>query len=342
MRALRRQRSDAVSPWSVRSAFQDLLRVTHSSPLPSPLGQVLGVADEDLELYRLILGRTPLSLAQLAGMTSLSGGEAAAPLQRLIAAGAVARVGMEHERYHARHPQIAFGDRLGMLRRLLTEAGNEVAHLADLAADRAGDHVEERLIGLELVREGLVELLDSARSTIAVVARPEVALPWAGMTGRGLGTRTVWPDHPEVVEGLVPPQPAATATSARAAAVLPSCGLVIVDDQAALVVSLPNGSPVDAVLHRHPGTVAACTALFESIWRSARPVWPLPTTAGDLTEADRVLLGMLHLGLTDATVANRLSISVRTVGRRLEELMRRLDSRTRFQAGVEAARRGWL
>lgn len=34
--------------------------------------------------------------------------------------------------------------------------------------------------------------------------------------------------------------------------------------------------------------------------------------------------------------------SMRTVGRRVERILARLDAATRFQAGAQAARRNWL
>ena len=41
-------------------------------------------------------------------------------------------------------------------------------------------------------------------------------------------------------------------------------------------------------------------------------------------------------------IARKLGISLRTVRRRMAELMSDLGADTRFQAGVEAVRRGWL
>ena len=43
-----------------------------------------------------------------------------------------------------------------------------------------------------------------------------------------------------------------------------------------------------------------------------------------------------------AAVARNLGLSLRTVRRRIAALMNDLGVDTRFQAGVEAARRGWL
>jgi DNA-binding CsgD family transcriptional regulator len=54
------------------------------------------------------------------------------------------------------------------------------------------------------------------------------------------------------------------------------------------------------------------------------------------------LLTMLAAGMTDDGIARQLRVSARTVQRRVSELMEDLGARNRFQAGVQAARRGLL
>jgi DNA-binding NarL/FixJ family response regulator len=61
-----------------------------------------------------------------------------------------------------------------------------------------------------------------------------------------------------------------------------------------------------------------------------------------LSPTDRHLLRLLADGLTDEAAAKRLGISARTVRRIMADLMDRLGAESRFEAGVEAARRGWL
>ncbi|WP_084724905.1 LuxR C-terminal-related transcriptional regulator [Streptacidiphilus melanogenes] len=63
---------------------------------------------------------------------------------------------------------------------------------------------------------------------------------------------------------------------------------------------------------------------------------------GGPTDLERELLALLAQGLTDATVAKRLNMSLRTERRMVAELMRRLGASGRFEAGVKAARRRWI
>ena len=57
---------------------------------------------------------------------------------------------------------------------------------------------------------------------------------------------------------------------------------------------------------------------------------------------DRDLLKLLLLGLTDAAAGAQLGISVRTVQRRVAELMEAAGVTTRIQLGAEAVRRDWV
>jgi DNA-binding NarL/FixJ family response regulator len=60
------------------------------------------------------------------------------------------------------------------------------------------------------------------------------------------------------------------------------------------------------------------------------------------TRAERELLTLLAAGATHETVAHRLDIPLRTTRRRIAALMKQLGAVSPFQAGAEAARRGWL
>ena len=61
-----------------------------------------------------------------------------------------------------------------------------------------------------------------------------------------------------------------------------------------------------------------------------------------LDERDRRILSLLTVGASDQVVARQLGVSVRTVERRVRYLTEHLGAATRFQAGVQAVRRGWV
>jgi DNA-binding NarL/FixJ family response regulator len=54
------------------------------------------------------------------------------------------------------------------------------------------------------------------------------------------------------------------------------------------------------------------------------------------------LLRQLASGAKDEQIARTMGLSLRTIRRRIADLMIELGADTRFQAGAEAVRRGWL
>ncbi len=108
------------------------------------------------------------------------------------------------------------------------------------------------------------------------------------------------------------------------------------------VLPEPLGFADEPRVHvRQRSVVAALTMWFESMWASAAPVPELED--GDISlDGRQFLLEQLMAGATDEVIARKLGIGLRTVRRRIAGLMVELGVDTRFQAGVEAVRRGWL
>ena len=93
-------------------------------------------------------------------------------------------------------------------------------------------------------------------------------------------------------------------------------------------------------LVRQRGWVEAMILWFEAVWEKVSPYTPATgRSAGDLRT---FLLQQLAAGAQDEQIARRLGVSLRTVRRRVADLMAELGADSRFQAGVEAAKRGWL
>lgn len=95
---------------------------------------------------------------------------------------------------------------------------------------------------------------------------------------------------------------------------------------------------------RHPAMVEMATMLFDLLWERAVTV---PGLEGAMLPAERaaarrLLLEELARGAKDEQIARELGLSLRTVRRRVAEVLDELGAGSRFQAGVEAVRRGWL
>lgn len=108
------------------------------------------------------------------------------------------------------------------------------------------------------------------------------------------------------------------------------------------VLPEPLGFADEPRVHvRQRSVVSALTLWFELLWSRAAPVPELES--GHVRPDERqFLLEQLMAGVTDEVIARKLGIGLRTVRRRISALMTELGVDTRFQAGVEAVRRGWL
>ncbi|GAA1922819.1 helix-turn-helix domain-containing protein [Nocardioides lentus] len=95
------------------------------------------------------------------------------------------------------------------------------------------------------------------------------------------------------------------------------------------------------LLVRQLSVVQACALLFDTWWERALPV---PELDRGVARPDlrRFVVQQLAAGVQDEQIARTLGVSLRTVRRRIADLMIDLGADSRFQAGVEAARRGWL
>jgi DNA-binding CsgD family transcriptional regulator len=119
--------------------------------------------------------------------------------------------------------------------------------------------------------------------------------------------------------------------------------MIIIDREIALVPINPVDTGQGALEVHSPGVVTALHLLFEQVWESATPFGEVPKSTDEgLEPLERELIRLLATGHTDETVGRKLGLSVRTVRRLMSDLTQRLGASSRFQAGAEAARRGWL
>ncbi|MFI6179756.1 LuxR C-terminal-related transcriptional regulator [Nonomuraea sp. NPDC051191] len=121
--------------------------------------------------------------------------------------------------------------------------------------------------------------------------------------------------------------------------------LIIGDRRQALVPQAPGETM--PVLLVHAGTVLdALVATFDVFWERALPrrtAWRNNGTDDTRpTQQEITILRHLARGATEQQIATTLTISKRTVIRRIQQLMDRAGVDTRFQLALHAARAGWL
>jgi DNA-binding CsgD family transcriptional regulator len=99
----------------------------------------------------------------------------------------------------------------------------------------------------------------------------------------------------------------------------------------------PTSPPL---LVRQPSLVAVCTAWFDQLWAGAVSVHGYADGVDNRTRDQ--LVHLLAQGAKDEQIARLLGVSLRTVRRRIASVLLELGAESRFQAGVESVRAGWL
>ncbi len=115
------------------------------------------------------------------------------------------------------------------------------------------------------------------------------------------------------------------------------CRMVIIDEAVAVAAGQGAAGRGGAMVVEEPVLVQGLLCLFEATWAAC--VGATPDTP---TLDERSLLERMAAGSTDEAIARRLGISDRQVRRRIANLLQRLGVSSRFAAGAEAVRRGWL
>ncbi|NUS55379.1 MAG: helix-turn-helix transcriptional regulator [Streptomycetaceae bacterium] len=212
----------------------------------------------------------------------------------------------------------------------------------------------EQLVGLDEVQTRLEEFVRSAeRETRSAIpggppsaATLEASRPLdAALLQRGISQRVLYQDI--VKSNAVTVEYCrwmmAEGAEVRTAPVLPS-RLLIVDSAVALVPVDPDQPGLGAMFIRTPAIVSSLCALFDQTWQLATALDDAParSDATTISEGDRTLLTLLAAGYTDEAVAKRLGVSLRTVRRRVHDLMIRLGASSRLDAGLKAGQRGWI
>ncbi|MEU0412049.1 helix-turn-helix transcriptional regulator [Streptomyces griseorubiginosus] len=119
--------------------------------------------------------------------------------------------------------------------------------------------------------------------------------------------------------------------------------LIIVDRTVAFVPA--NKDRTLALEVRHPALVAFFVTAFDRLWRLATPMHPQavqqPTLNG-VTPRQRAIAALLVEGHTDAVIADRLGMNIRTARVHIAKLAATLGSESRAQLGYLIGRSGIL
>jgi DNA-binding NarL/FixJ family response regulator len=322
----------------------------------SPLG-VLGFSARQEDLYRLLLRNSGSSLADLAALAGIRVGEMREQVARFAGVGIVE---VRDDVVVARPPQEALGRLINEETRRVQSRGEQLDAVRHLLPSLNADHLaasapKGQPIPVETVEGGdmpqLIRSLSAASTGDLMWLRPD---PWtlphmteidawviellrAGRRSRAVYRAEVLHQAPEVIRAR-----AEAGEHVRISADVPT-RLAVFGSTAALLGQQFGVLDDRRLVLRQPSIVRAMALLFEAIWEKALAV---PVLEGqrhdDGAKGQRLLLRQLAGGAKDEQIARSLGLSVRTVRRRVAELLDQLGAESRFQAGAEAVRRGWL
>ena len=329
----------------------------NAHPQTGPL-EGLGLSPCQAALYTAMLRLHRATLTELAEVVGRPAEDVLDALDGLVRLGAVDR---RREEFSVRHPAAAIGrlvaerlDRMARETRQIDEvlaAAGRLAHHYDAGRDwRSGRFSVEPMSGADELCESVIGLALQAPPAELVMAVPDrrtMARFADGYGGQWLQAAADGILRLRLVVALdalsspavreVCGRFSAVGAGLRALDAVPSWFFALGDGAAGLPaewgVPLPEHSYNCYLVHA-PVAVGALRALFEELWARAAPISPHNNVL-------QVLRLAAH-GLSDDAVARHLGVSVRTVRARFAEAMSELGAQSRFQAGVEAARRGWL
>ncbi|MEV5841279.1 helix-turn-helix transcriptional regulator [Streptomyces sp. NPDC051985] len=119
--------------------------------------------------------------------------------------------------------------------------------------------------------------------------------------------------------------------------------LIVVDDRAAFLPADADGSLALEV--RHPALISYLSTVFDRLWRLATPVYPhrehRPSVNG-VTPRQQAIAALLVEGHTDAVIAERLGMNIRTARDHIARLATTLGSDSRAQLGYLIGQSGIL
>jgi DNA-binding CsgD family transcriptional regulator len=321
----------------------------------------LGLSAQQEAVLRALIDRPGSTAEELAEVLALSPRPVRSALTSLQDQGLLRRAVGRPPRFSAAQPDLALEAMIRRREDELQAARLEVSRLMDhyrRASEPTGSaELLEVLSTPDAVGQYFQQLQQSVREEMLGMDRPpyppggpvfnetELECLARGVTYRALYDRSLLSmGYDEPIRRYQ-----AAGEQARVTTGLPT-KLAIADRRVALLPLHREGLPANGaiVVHASP-LLDSLVSLFELLWRRATPLAlgrPVGPEGGDedeaISELDRRLLSMLAAGMKDEAIARQLGVNVRTVVRRVARLMQELGADTRFQAGLQAARRQLL
>ncbi|MEV0380206.1 helix-turn-helix transcriptional regulator [Nonomuraea sp. NPDC050643] len=323
--------------------------------------ETLGLDRAQTALYSAVLRLHSASRSDLAQAMDDPVDKVGRQLDDLVKLGVIDE---QSGQYLARHPAAALGrliaerlDRLAEESRMIDSALGSIRGLIrdyDAGRDyRSGPFTVEKASGADVLYESVLGIAVQSPPMELLTAVPDertmtdfarkFADPWIDAQKRNLLTvQAIVPVSTLVLPGVRDhlTQLLETGGKVRTLDRVPSWFMTAGPDVAGLPAYWGGNLPDHAYnfyLVRTSVVVGVLRSLFDELWARAMPLpW------GRRGDGMIQVLRLAAQGMCDDSIARQLGVSVRTVRARFADAMTELGAQSRFHAGVEAARRGWL
>ncbi|MFJ8311732.1 MULTISPECIES: helix-turn-helix domain-containing protein [unclassified Streptomyces] len=326
--------------------------VAETSPSPAPDGLLgaLGIPEPEERVYLRVLARPGRSTDSIAAELTLGAESAAETLELLAERGLVRRQGVPPA-WSATAPDVAVEALLLRREEELCRTRGRIGELMRTyhrARPPSAAGLVEMVTGRTAIAERWRSMQEGARSSVLLFdkaphimrADPGAELP---LLARGVRMRVVYEASTVRAPGRLA-ELRDFIEAGEEARMLPElpCKLAVVDDRWAML-PVSNGAELRGALFVRPSSLLdALVAMFEVYWHRGLRVPDADDPGRVAGDRRREVLTLLSAGLTDDSIARQLGVSPRTVQRWVHEVMDMLGARTRFQAGIQAARAGLL
>lgn len=317
----------------------------------------LGISEFEQQVYRHLLGAHGATVAELADALGVAPPRLRRAVTGLERAGMVTRTPGPANRYLPTAPDVA-------IETLVMNQQAELERVRALAMSWMPDYRDgtqtapaeliEIVVGERAVLERFDQLQRAARHEIQVLDTPpygsserpmanpeELSALERGVVCRAIYDRTALELNPNAISAVM--RYVAAGEQARVTSRLP-LKLATFDRRIAFVPqSMDQHSRVSAIVVHPCSLLDVLLYVFDQLWDSAAPVSPVPGGEDGAPDSEELkILALLASGMKDEAVAHHLGWSYRTTRRRITALLDALGADNRFQAGLYAARRGWL
>jgi predicted transcriptional regulator/DNA-binding CsgD family transcriptional regulator len=323
----------------------------------------LGLSPTEERVYDTLVTGPAMTVSELTRQIGIPRARVARAVPALSAKGLVTRLPGRAARFSAVDPAVAVGTLAQSQEQALAQARDRMHELASLfGSHHNGTHPAEQveiIDGADNVWNTAVRLQHAAAEQIRVFDTPPYMEPHPdqenvderaalskGVTGRCVYSRSavLFPGRYTHIQAAI-----RSGEQSRVTASLPM-KMMVCDGRLALIPVTPVAAagPSVAYVIYSSSLLDALVALFEAYWDRAVPLNlatarapEMPGQAG-LSAGDHRLLALLAAGATDDAIGRAIGCSMRTVQRRIRELMHLVGAQTRFQLGMAATHRRWV